>query len=371
MPPMDSTVLIVGGGIAGLAASLGLARIGQASHVLERAHSFEDVGAGIQISPNAVRALQWLGAWDAVAPFCFAPRNIVIRDGRSGKTLQRIELGASFEARFGAPYRVALRADLLKGLLEAARAQKLITLQNDAQVTGISSAETTLTLQASGTLTAKAIIGADGVNSIVRRHLQSAGQPLLLDHMLYRKLLPAVGDQGNVTLWLCAGGHAVHYPVGDGRMLNLVASVEAHNGADTPQLEDACQELGDLLQGTWSKWPALSATGNPAWHHHNTVLVGDAAHASLPYLAQGAAMALEDACVLAQQVQGNPDYAAAFAKFAGLRLPRTSRLQSQSRRNGRIYHATGLFRTARNRALTFIDGDFFLKQLSWIYDWTP
>ena len=119
----DSPFLIVGGGIAGLAAGLGLARIGKASHILEKASSFDEIGAGLQLGPNAVRALQFLGAWDAVAPYCFAPAEIHVRDGVTGNILQRIPLGAEFENRFGAPYRVAHRADLLNGLLESARSK--------------------------------------------------------------------------------------------------------------------------------------------------------------------------------------------------------------------------------------------------------
>ena len=118
----DSPFLIVGGGIAGLGASLGLARIGKSSRVLEKAPAFEEVGAGLQLGPNAVRALQWLGAWEAVAPHCVSPAEIHVRDGLSGNMLQRIPLGAEFEKRFGAPYRVAHRADLLNGLLEIGRA---------------------------------------------------------------------------------------------------------------------------------------------------------------------------------------------------------------------------------------------------------
>ena len=144
---VDSPFLIVGGGIAGLATALGLARIGKSSHILEKSPAFDEVGAGLQLGPNAVRALQWLGAWDAVAPHCVAPTEIHVRDGISGNILQRIPLGANFEKRFGAPYRVVHRADLQNGLLESVRSKPGIKLQNNAEVTHVSIAETTLSLK--------------------------------------------------------------------------------------------------------------------------------------------------------------------------------------------------------------------------------
>ena len=132
----DSPFLIAGGGIAGLAAALGLARIGRPSHIFEKASSFDEIGAGLQLGPNAVRALQYLGAWDAVAPHCVSPAEIHVRDGVSGNILQRLPLGAEFEKQFGAPYRVAHRADLQNALLESVRSKSNIKLQTNAEVDG-------------------------------------------------------------------------------------------------------------------------------------------------------------------------------------------------------------------------------------------
>ncbi len=354
----DSPFLIVGGGIAGLAAGLGLARIGKSSHVLEKAPHFEEVGAGLQLGPNAVRALQWLGAWEAVAPHCVAPAEIQVRDGLSGNILQRIPLGADFEKHFGAPYRVAHRADLLNGLLESARSKPGIDLQNNAEVTNVSFSETTLTLKSGRTHAGEAIIAADGVHSVIRNLMAGQSGKNPISHMLHRGLIPIASVPASVnidvvTLWLFPGGHVVHYAVSNWRHFNIVAAVEDPEISLWTAFQGACQPLADILEQkiNWTKWPALDLAPAPIWSKNRTVLIGDAAHATLPYLAQGAAMALEDACVLSTQCKMPMNWNRRFANFAASRFKRTSAIQKRSRQLGRIYHAGGVLRQARNAVL--------------------
>lgn len=372
----DSPFLIVGGGIAGLAAGLGLARIGKPAHVFEKAPSFEEVGAGLQLGPNAVRALQWLGTWDAVAAHCVAPAEIHVRDGLSGSILQRILLGAEFEKQFGAPYRVAHRADLHNALLESARSKPGIELQNNAEVTNVSIAETTLSLKSGMSFNGEAIIAADGVHSIIRNLM--AGQPGKnpIGHMLHRGLIPIAAVPASVnidavTLWLFPGGHVVHYAVSNWRHFNIVAAVEDSGISLWTAFQGACQPLADILdlKIKWMQWPALDFAPAPDWGRNRTVLIGDAAHASLPYLAQGAAMALEDACVLSSAIENADELEAAFRKFSGSRFARTSAIQKRSRQLGNIYHARGALRRARNAALKATPRRSFIKRMSWIYDW--
>ncbi|MGB9143725.1 MAG: FAD-dependent monooxygenase, partial [Aestuariivirga sp.] len=331
----DSPLLIVGGGIAGLGASLGLARIGKSSRVLEKASAFEEVGAGLQLGPNAVRALQWLGAWDAVAPHCVSPAEIHVRDGLSGNIMQRIPLGAEFEKRFGAPYRVAHRADLLNGLLETARSKSSIALQNNAEVADVSIADSSLSLKSGKSLAGQAIIAADGVHSIIRKRLAGppGGKPV--GHTLHRGLtplaaLPASVDVSAVTLWLYPGGHVVHYAVSNWTQFNIVAAVEDPEISLHTAFQSACQPLADILEQkiSWTKWPAVDLEPVPNWNMGRTVLIGDAAHATLPYLAQGAAMALEDACVLAQLIRNSAAPETAFSEFAKRRHARTGAIQN-------------------------------------------
>jgi salicylate hydroxylase len=372
----DSPFLIVGGGIAGLAAGLGLARIGKPSHILEKAQSFDEIGAGLQLGPNAVRALQWLGAWDAVAPHCVSPAEIQVRDGISGNILQRIRLGADFEKQFGAPYRVAHRADLLNGLLESARSKPNIKLQNNAEVADVSIAETALTLNSGKTHAGQAIIAADGVHSMIRSRLLGPKRKNPIGHMLHRGLAPIAATPASinvdaVTLWLCPGGHVVHYAVSNWRHFNIVAAVEDSQISLWTAFQGACQPLADILDQkiNWTKWPALDSAPAPIWSKNRTVLVGDAAHASLPYLAQGAAMAIEDACVLSGKLHSAGDIPTAFQDFSELRFTRTSAIQKKSRQLGRIYHARGVLRQARNAVLKATPRRSFTKQMSWIYGW--
>jgi 2-polyprenyl-6-methoxyphenol hydroxylase-like FAD-dependent oxidoreductase len=374
----DSPFLIAGGGIAGLAAGLGLARIGKPSHIFEKAPSFDEIGAGLQLGPNAVRALQWLGAWDAVAPYCVSPVEIHVCDGISGNILQRVPLGAEFAKQFGAPYRVAHRADLQNALLESVRSKPGIKLQTNAEVTDVSIAETTLSLKSGKTFTGQAIIAADGVHSMIRNLV--VGQPgkKRSGHTLHRGLVPidSIPTSANadvVTLWLYPGGHVVHYSVSKGKQFNIVAAVEDSEISLGAAFRRACNPLADILavKIKWTKWPAVDLAPAPIWNKNRTVLVGDAAHASLPYLAQGAAMALEDACVLSNAIQNANELESAFQDFTESRFKRTSAIQKKSRQLGRIYHAKGILSQARNAVLKATPSKRFMNQMSWIYDWQP
>lgn len=374
----DSPFLIAGGGIAGLAASLGLARIGKSSHIFEKAPAFDAIGAGLQLGPNAVRALQYLGAWDAVAPHCVSPTGIHVRDGISGSILQRIPLGTIFEKQFGAPYRVAHRADLQNGLLESVRQNPAIKLRNNAEIATASIGKTELTMKSGETIAGVALIAADGVQSVIRDHMNSQASSRPAGHTLYRKLIPLASlppdiEPDLVTLWLYPGGHVVHYAVSNWKQFNLVASVEDSQSSPSNAFQRACDPLADILalQGQWLIWPALDIEPNPSWAENRTILVGDAAHATLPYLAQGAAMALEDACVLSRTLQNAEDISSAFQNFSKLRFSRTRAIQKRSRQLGKIYHAKGALRLARNIVLKATSSRSFAKQLSWIYDWKP
>lgn len=372
----DSPFLIAGGGIAGLAAGLGLARIGRPSHIFEKAPSFDEIGAGLQLGPNAARALQYLGAWDAVASYCFAPAEIHVRDGISGNILQRISLGAGFEKQFGAPYRVMHRADLHSALLKSVRSKPDIKLRTNAEVTNVSIAETTLSLKSGKAIAGQAIIIADGVHSTIRDLV--AGQPGRKQngHALHRGLvpigsLPATTNAEVVTLWLYPGGHVVHYSVSNGKHFNIVAAVEDAEISLSTAFQSACKPLAEILAAKikWTTWPALDFAPTPIWSKNRTVLIGDAAHASLPYLAQGAAMALEDACVLSNAIQSNNELESAFQNFTKSRYKRASAIQKKSRQLGKIYHASGILRHARNVVLSAAPPQEFSKRLSWIYAW--
>lgn len=391
MPSMtDNPFLIAGGGIAGLAAALGLARSGRPSHLFEQAPAFEEVGAGLQMSPNAVRALQWLGAWEAVAPACVIPSEIHVRDALTGAILQRLRLGKPFEATHGAPYRVCHRADLLAGLVRAARHSPHITLHTGTRATAMTATDggASLSLADGRVARGAGVIAADGIRSTLRSMICGEVRPLAAGHTIYRALIPFPAvppgiEADCVTLWLAPGAHVVHYPVSNWRQFNIVAAINGNRDADgwsTPAetrelkmaLADVAEPLAELLgvPTRWLKWPAMDLPSLPRWSQGPLVLMGDAAHATLPYLAQGAAMALEDACVLGSAISTDQP-AAAFAAFARARMARTARIRNQSRRQARIYHADGILALARNAALRLAGNHLLRRQTDWIYRWQP
>jgi salicylate hydroxylase len=344
-------IQIAGAGIAGLAAAIALARRGSGITVFERARQFSPVGAGVQLGPNAVRALTQIGAWDAVEPFTTQPPEIDIRDGRNGKLLKRVFLKDRFEARFGMPYRVVHRAGLHEGLLAVARAHGSINFEMGREFLPSSAA---------------AVIAADGVNSSLRRSLFPGREAIALPQTILRALAPLPSVTGinleAVNLWLCPGGHVVHYPVG-ANALNLVVATNGPAKAEwsTPPFHQWTEQLLSLLSGfsDYSTWPAHYVPALPTWRKGQVSLIGDAAHGTLPYLAQGAAMALEDAAALGEH---GPD-----VDLHAVRGNRTSRIDKESRRLASIYHANGPLRLARNLVLSNMSEDRFIARLSWIY----
>ncbi len=353
--------------------------------------AIEEFGAGLQIGPNAARALRELGVWDDFAPLTVAPRQIRIFDGPSGRSLRAIDLDQIFERRHGAPYRVARRADLSTALYSAAHRHSEIGITTAMRLESYRSDSVSVACRFNdGThLSANALVAADGIHSTVRRQMHGTNQPQFIGHVIYRTMLPTADvpermDKESVCLWLCPGGHVVHYPVKSGEMLNLVAAlddtaVEAGwnapaspktvldgfraNAAVLTTLLDACS--------TWRKWTAADLAPASNWTDGPVTLIGDAAHASLPYLAQGAAMALEDAVVLGQCCTPGRGIAAAFQEFERRRKDRTRRVARVSRRLGRTYHSAGTIAALRNAAICSLPGLTNPVRHDWLYSWQP
>ncbi len=366
--------LVVGAGIGGLAAALALARAGQEVVVLEQSAQFSEIGAGIQLGPNAWRALRRLGVAQALEPATAFPECIVLHDARANQALQTIQLTRCQE-RFGEAMGNCLRADLHRVLLEACQAQARITLRNHAKVIGVHT-NGTISL-ASETLQGRAVIAADGVRSVVRATLwPELAAPRRA--MLTVRALLAIQDprlpidlrRNQTKVWWAQGAHAVAYPVDAGRRLNLVAFTHAQ--APLPALHALMQDtpLAHLLTdpSLWTEWPLWRMPTLRHWQRGRVVLLGDAAHASLPFLAQGAAMALEDAVSLADAVAREPDLQVALASYIAQRQPRTARVQRASALMAHIDHARGPMRWARNKALSWRASSSTLETLAWVYE---
>jgi salicylate hydroxylase len=387
-------ILIAGGGLGGLAAALALARSGHSATVLERAAQFADVGAGIQLGPNAVKVLAQLGVRDAALQQACLPQAIVVRHVATGRSISRILLGQAVQQRYGEVYACVRRSDLHAALLQAARNESRITLCSGEAVQGVNQSGEAVQVQSSQrSLQADALVAADGLWSSVRQAVLADGAPHATGHAAYRVLLPmaqvpAALQAMEVGVWWGPDVHVVHYPVRSGQFLNLVVLSEHSAAKAVPgwasvadhaqvaqSLQRVCPLLGDLLhsvqtyqqthQKTWQSWHLYDRPAVRSWVQGRVALLGDAAHPMLPYLAQGAAMALEDAVVLSHQVGQHDGWSAALLCYQQLRKARTERVVATARRNGRIFHLSAPWSVARDAVLA-LKGTEVLG-LPWLY----
>jgi 2-polyprenyl-6-methoxyphenol hydroxylase-like FAD-dependent oxidoreductase len=384
----QSRALIVGGGIGGLTTALALARTGMSATVLERSAFADETGAGIQLGPNATRALAELGVLDAITATAFKPDVLRLFDGLSGTSLATVPLGRVAEERYGAPYLALHRADLHASLLAACRAENAIELRSGFDVTETETlAEPVTVHDADGTpVEGSILIAADGLWSRLRDRIAPDADLRFSGATAWRALLPR-GDvpapfaAPEVGLWLGPDAHLVHYPVRGGNDLNIVAVVEGGSAKQgwsrraepdllLPSFQRWAQSAKALLETveTWRCWSLFRLKPLPHWTHGRMALLGDAAHPVLPYLAQGAALAIEDAVTLAASLKASGgDPASAFSRYQSLRMDRAARVQAQAARFGRIYHLRGPAAFARNFLLGRRHLESLLQSFDWLY----
>jgi salicylate hydroxylase len=397
--PASRTIFVAGAGIGGLTASLTLAARGFRVVVLEKAERLEEAGAGLQVSPNASRVLVDLGLKDRLGRRAVTPEAISIMSARAGREIVRLPLGEEAAARAGAPYWVMHRADLQAALYAAVNEHPDIDLRLGWQFEDAAAHAKGLTIvQRSGNARhqelALALVGADGIWSSVRHHLFPETQPQFSGLIAWRGTLDATQlpreyTAPRVQLWMGPGAHLVAYPISGARQINIVAIVPGTwnrpgwsapgDGVELKAAFDASRWPGParMLIGAvdiWRRWALFTVQEDTEWTSGSIALLGDAAHAMLPFAAQGAGMAIEDAAVLAkilsQSALDNANQvAAALKRYAKLRRPRVARVQRAARSLGRTYHLTGPFAFARDVAIRAIGAKGMLERQSWIYDW--
>jgi salicylate hydroxylase len=387
--------VIAGAGIGGLCTALCLARAGWRVSLYEKANVLEESGAGLQLSPNASAILRGLGVIERLTPYALCPDAIRIRRARDGATLALMPL-ADAEARWGAPYLVVHRADLQRALLEAVAFERGISLQTGAAVTGFASgndgvavaiAQGAIRLQTAG----DCLIGADGLRSFVRQKLLP-GDLKFSGRTAWRATVeaaqvPAALRRKETTLWLGRKAHLVHYPLRQGTIINAVAIVDEDfhpapadfwSSPGEPEFLDARfsgwdASARDLLRAApaWRKWPLADRNPAASCVSGRVALTGDAAHPMLPFLAQGAAQAIEDAGILGEVLARGENIEAGLRAYQETRLPRVTRVQKESRRQATIYHLGGPAAFVRDAALRALGPEKMLARYDWLYNAHP
>ena len=392
---MSTHALIAGGGIGGLAAALACARAGCDVRLYEQAAAFSEVGAGVQLGSNAVRRLHAWGLRDALDAVVAQPARLSVRSAIHGEELAALALNPDMAKRYGAPYCTIHRADLHGVLLDALARDARVKLRTACPVRAVrqDAGCVTLSLAADQEVEGDLLVGADGLWSTVRQQVLGDGVAMPSGHVAYRALvaqqaLPAALRSQQVTAWLGPRLHVVAYPVRRGELLNVVAIVQGRPRGEPQDWDQAgvaaellsamgpaCTAVRDLVQAlpSWRLWVLngrAPVSGPDAMVRSRVVLLGDAAHPMLPYLAQGAGMAIEDAAELGSLLTMTGaaalDVPLALNRYALNRWQRVARVQSRSRRNGRIFHATGAVQVARDLSLRLLGPR--VLDVPWLYE---
>lgn len=389
MSTVQNTVLIAGGGIGGIAAALALVRQGFEVTVLEQATELGEIGAGIQLGPNAFHAFDALGIGAAARSRAVYTDELVMHDAVDEQVVGRIPTGESFRQRFGNPYAVIHRADVHRSLLEGAQASGRVRIRTATRVDRIEQDETRVTvIDSRGERhVGCALIGADGVRSAVRQ--QYVGDPhRVTGHVVYRAVVeradfPADLRWNAAAIWVGPDCHLVHYPLRGGEQFNLVVTFHSRETEEWGVREGSKSEVESYFQGicprarqlielprSWKRWATADREPIADWTHGLATLLGDAAHPTTQYMAQGACMALEDAVTLGEalRVHGKA-WPAALEHYQRSRVPRTARIVLSSREMGRLYHAKGVERLVRNELWKGRSPERFHDAMEWLYGW--
>ncbi|MDD0815166.1 3-hydroxybenzoate 6-monooxygenase [Curvibacter sp. HBC28] len=389
-PPSSSLpVIVAGGGIGGLAVALSLVRQGFAVKVLEQAAELGEIGAGIQLGPNAFHAFDALGVGDKARSRAVFTDYMVMHDALDEYQVGKIPTGEAFRQRFGNPYAVIHRVDVHNALLEGVKETGQVEFLTSTRVTRIEQDAHGVTVhdQQGQAHRGVALIGADGVKSVVRA--QYINDPArVTGHVVYRAVVdkadfPADLQWNAASIWVGPNCHLVHYPLRGGEQYNVVVTFHSRQTEEWGVTDGSKEEVQSYFQGicpkarqlidlpkTWRRWATADREPVAQWSFGRATLLGDAAHPTTQYMAQGACMALEDAVTLGEALRthGN-DFTQAFAQYERSRIPRTARIVLSGREMGRLYHAKGVERLVRNDLWKGRSPERFYDAMEWLYGW--
>ncbi|GGE72569.1 salicylate hydroxylase [Paenalcaligenes hominis] len=386
----DQKVVIIGGGIGGLAAAQALALEGLQVEVLEQASQIGEIGAGIQLGANAFAALDALGVGDTARARSVFTDQLRLMDAISTEPIAEIDVGVPYRERFGNPYAVIHRADIHLSILEAVQNHPNITFRTSTEVRDIYQDENGVVAidQHGKPHHAAALIGCDGVRSVVRA--KTLGDAVrVTGHVVYRAVvdvdnMPTALQQNAPVVWAGPHCHLVHYPLRGGRQYNLVVTFHSREQEQWGVTDGSKEEVLSYFQGihelprqmldkpdSWRRWATADRDPVESWGQGRITILGDAAHPMTQYLAQGACQALEDAVTLGRAVRKHDfNFEKAFADYQRVRIPRTARVLYSAREMGRIYHAKGVERLVRNSLWQGRTQAQFYDSLEWLYGWT-
>ena len=382
-------VLVAGGGIGGLAAALALVRQGFRVVVLEQSPQIGEIGAGIQLGPNAFHAFDALGVGDKTRNRAVFTDYMVMHDAIDEYQVGRIPTDENFRKRFGNPYAVIHRQDIHNSLLEGATETGQVEFFTNSRVESIEQTADSVTATCGNgkTFTGQALIGADGVRSVVRAQYVN-DPPRVTGHVVYRSVIDAKEFPENLkwnaaSIWVGPNCHLVHYPLRGGREYNVVVTFHSRQKEEWGVTEGSAEEVQSyfqeicpkarqliMLPKSWKRWATADREPIGQWTYGRTTLLGDAAHPTTQYMAQGACMALEDAVTLGEALRVcNKDWGKALDLYQHSRITRTARIVLSGREMGRLYHAKGVERLVRNSLWKGRTPERFYDAMEWLYGW--
>lgn len=380
-------LLIVGGGIGGLATALAASQAGYPAHVIEKSPEFAEIGAGLQLAPNATRVLDRLGVLEEIRRHAIFPRRLVLMNAVSGKQIMRLDLGEKFLQHFGHPYLVMHRGDLLNAELMACRASQRITLESSKEAVQIEDTGDGARVRCSdgSVYECDALVGADGLWSTTRKLVHDDGDPICAQFVAYRGTIPIEevppdADFDSMTLWVGPDLHFVQYLVRQGELFNQVAVFRSYRYKEDSEDWGTVEELDEHFSKMCPRvrtgiakikrhrrWPMFDRLPIPNWTRDRITLLGDAAHPMLQYIAQGACQALEDAECLGDNLRKfGGDAARAFRGYQESRIARTARVQHAARFFGDVKHLHGAGIAVRDALLAKCGPENF-EYVDWLY----